>query len=750
MATIDAQILVRQDTEAQWASVNPVLGAGEPGYETDTGRVKWGDGTTAWNSLGYTSAEATTLGEIIEGLTAKATPVDADTLPLTDTEAANAPKKITFANLWIWIQAKIFGATPKTTPIDADSIAGIDSAASNVVTRWTFANIWIWIQSKIHGAANKDTLVDADKVAIVDTEASNVTKTTTWANIKAKIKALLPATIEAGTATTTPLDTSIVPGVKADHSLLYYTWANIFAAIWTRLGGLIAGGANKATIVDADKTSLSDSADTNATKYATAANWFTYISGKLYAWIVALTAKDTPADADVLHYADTVGAASKKITWANFKTALITAFKATAASLVTGTSDVLFPTVKQLKDATALADFFLTKRTKMPDGATEVEYQDEFATVYGWAKNSGSGTVGVSGGRLTVEAACNGIYKSIAGCLGKKLLIKMNAPLGGTFVFAVGGNQGATVVLPASSVDAVFIVQLPAYAGSNILGISVTGVAFSIDAYWIGDYSYLPGSLSEEAARIANQLGDTPGVGAAASGAFTINSTQPADNSKVTISGKVYTFLASGSTPTTEGDVVKSSVSAISTLQRLGIAINRQQPGTYDGSVYKIAAPHPLVYVPNPTSAGAALPLIAGQATGAGAVQTYVNSVGILGNTIAISAEAGANLTASGTTLAGGVDDAGAKAKAQLGPAIGAGATPGAMPTRTSTSIIGYRGVADCASGAQVTLPAGGTWMFRVATYGATYNSVMAGTAAGGLMSGTASANLRMFYERIA
>ena len=48
-----AKIQLRRDTAANWATVNPTLAAGEIGYETDTGRVKIGDGATAWNTLPY-------------------------------------------------------------------------------------------------------------------------------------------------------------------------------------------------------------------------------------------------------------------------------------------------------------------------------------------------------------------------------------------------------------------------------------------------------------------------------------------------------------------------------------------------------------------------------------------------------------------------------------------------------------------------------------------------------------------------
>jgi hypothetical protein len=58
------QIQTRRGTAAQWTSTNPVLASGEWGYETDTGKVKIGNGSTAWNSLAYTGA-----GDI-EGVTA--------------------------------------------------------------------------------------------------------------------------------------------------------------------------------------------------------------------------------------------------------------------------------------------------------------------------------------------------------------------------------------------------------------------------------------------------------------------------------------------------------------------------------------------------------------------------------------------------------------------------------------------------------------------------------------------------------
>lgn len=47
------RMLQRRGLASQWTSANPVLAAGEIGFETDTGQFKIGDGGTLWNSLPY-------------------------------------------------------------------------------------------------------------------------------------------------------------------------------------------------------------------------------------------------------------------------------------------------------------------------------------------------------------------------------------------------------------------------------------------------------------------------------------------------------------------------------------------------------------------------------------------------------------------------------------------------------------------------------------------------------------------------
>jgi len=47
------ELQIRRDTAANWTSNDPTLAEGEWAFETDTGKLKVGDGSTAWTSLNY-------------------------------------------------------------------------------------------------------------------------------------------------------------------------------------------------------------------------------------------------------------------------------------------------------------------------------------------------------------------------------------------------------------------------------------------------------------------------------------------------------------------------------------------------------------------------------------------------------------------------------------------------------------------------------------------------------------------------
>jgi len=69
MTTLDGKGQQRYDTTADWASNDPILLAGEIGWDTDLKQGKLGDGTTAWTALAFmfdvlgTAATAQTAAE---------------------------------------------------------------------------------------------------------------------------------------------------------------------------------------------------------------------------------------------------------------------------------------------------------------------------------------------------------------------------------------------------------------------------------------------------------------------------------------------------------------------------------------------------------------------------------------------------------------------------------------------------------------------------------------------------------------
>lgn len=52
---MSVQIQLRRDTAANWTTADPTLASGEIGLETDTQKIKVGNGSTAWTSLAYYS-----------------------------------------------------------------------------------------------------------------------------------------------------------------------------------------------------------------------------------------------------------------------------------------------------------------------------------------------------------------------------------------------------------------------------------------------------------------------------------------------------------------------------------------------------------------------------------------------------------------------------------------------------------------------------------------------------------------------
>lgn len=84
MSNLYYRMAQRSDTASNWAQENPVLLTGEIGYETDTNKVKIGDGSTAWNTLPYfTSGGGSVSWDDITGKPTIPAPANDGTLSIT-------------------------------------------------------------------------------------------------------------------------------------------------------------------------------------------------------------------------------------------------------------------------------------------------------------------------------------------------------------------------------------------------------------------------------------------------------------------------------------------------------------------------------------------------------------------------------------------------------------------------------------------------------------------------------------------
>ena len=64
--TLNTRIVLRNDTALNWSTHNPVLLLGEAGYENDTQKLKFGDGTTAWNDLPYFGESTESIAKVYQ------------------------------------------------------------------------------------------------------------------------------------------------------------------------------------------------------------------------------------------------------------------------------------------------------------------------------------------------------------------------------------------------------------------------------------------------------------------------------------------------------------------------------------------------------------------------------------------------------------------------------------------------------------------------------------------------------------
>lgn len=146
------RIQFRRGTAAEWTAANPTLAAGEAGYETDTAKFKFGNGSTAWNSLAYAGVNQSDIQNAVNAVIDGA-PGALDTL---NELAAALNDDASFANT---IVASLSSHTSATTNVHgiANTALLIDTTQFDLHTSDT---------TNVHGIANTALLA-------TQTDASN-------------------------------------------------------------------------------------------------------------------------------------------------------------------------------------------------------------------------------------------------------------------------------------------------------------------------------------------------------------------------------------------------------------------------------------------------------------------------------------------------------------------------------------------------------------------------------------------------
>jgi hypothetical protein len=148
------QFQFRRGTAAQWTSTNPTLGAGEPGYETDTGKFKIGNGSTAWNSLAYTGAgtvTSITAGTGLSGgaITSSGTiAIDSTVVTLTGSQTLTN-KTLTDPKINLAFDAQT-GTTYTTVLDDNGQVVTMNNASANTLSIPTNASVAYPIGTQIN------------------------------------------------------------------------------------------------------------------------------------------------------------------------------------------------------------------------------------------------------------------------------------------------------------------------------------------------------------------------------------------------------------------------------------------------------------------------------------------------------------------------------------------------------------------------------------------------------------------------
>jgi hypothetical protein len=179
-------IQIKRGTASAWTSANPTLNSGEMGFESDTKKMKVGDGTTTWTSLAYTATDGDISGVTAStGLQGGGTTgtvslsIDSTVATLTGTQTLTN-KTLTSPVLNTAVSNNtIFKAPQERTTVSATAATGtinFDASTQGVLYYTTNASAnWTLNVRGNSGASLDSTLTTGDSVTVAFLAAQGTT-----------------------------------------------------------------------------------------------------------------------------------------------------------------------------------------------------------------------------------------------------------------------------------------------------------------------------------------------------------------------------------------------------------------------------------------------------------------------------------------------------------------------------------------------------------------------------------------------